>query len=62
MCEWHRADTSVAAARAHVLAYPTHIVATVATVTTLLSITVDTTEVVETQLVQGPREADRVAG
>ena len=60
MCEWHVIDTSIAVARVHVLANPTHIVATVATITTLLSIADGPGDVVETPLHGPRREADRV--
>jgi hypothetical protein len=62
MCDWHATDCSVAIARAHVLAHPAHIVATVATITTLLSIADSPGDVVETPLRGSRREADRVAG
>jgi hypothetical protein len=62
LCDWHVADCTIAIARAHVLAHPTHIVATVATVTTLLHIKPAEIDVTETPLLGVRREAERVQG
>jgi hypothetical protein len=62
LCEWSQTGCSLAIARAHVLAHPTHIVATVATITTLLSIADTPGDVVETPLTQDWREAERGQG